>query len=83
MVVDDIDDHRNSMLMGRLHESLECIGPAVNILNGKGMGWIVAPRKVARKLRDWHHFHRIDTQLLKVGQFFNGTIQRARLSLFF
>src|SRR4030065_973204 len=83
VVVDNINDDSNTMLMGRLHKSLECIRPTVNTLNGKGMRWLVAPRKVARKLRDRHHFHAINTQLLKVGQFFNGTIQRAWMSLFF
>ena len=83
MVVDNIHDNSNTMLMGRLHEPLECVRPTVNTRNGKGMRWIVAPRKVARKLRDRHHFHGIDTQVVKVGQFFNGTIQGARLPLFF
>ena len=68
-----------TMLVGRFNKELECIRPPVNTLNGKGMRRVVTPRKVAWKLRDRHHFHGIDTQLLKIGQFFHGTSERTRL----
>ena len=83
VVVNDIYDDSDTMLVGRFHKSLEGIRPAVNAFNGKGMSRIVAPRKVACKLHDRHHFHGIDAQFFKIGQFFNGTIKRPRVSLFF
>ena len=47
VVVNDIYDDSDTLLVGRFNKSLKGVRSAVNAFNGKGMGRIVPPRKIA------------------------------------
>ena len=68
MVVDDIEDDRDPVLVGRPDEALEGVGPAIARLDREQVGRVVAPRHVARELERGHDLDRADTEVAQVGQ---------------
>ena len=68
VVVNDVEDHRDAMLVGALDEPLERQRASVVGLNRKDMGGVVTPRPVSRELGHRHDLDRIDAELFQMPQ---------------
>ena len=66
MIENNVQNYGNANLMGALDEPLETEGAAIVGIDGKDMGWVVAPGALAGKLTDWHDLNRIDTKPFQV-----------------
>ena len=68
MVVDNVQEHRDTLLMGALDELLERNRAAIVKLNGINMGRVVTPRPFSGKLTHRHDLKGIDAQLFQMSQ---------------
>ena len=68
VVVNDVEDHRDALLVGALDELLERQRASVGGLNRKDMGGVVAPRPFSRELGYRHDLDRIDAELFQMPQ---------------
>ena len=65
MVVDQVHDHRNTALVGLLHELAEAVRAAELILNRKHVSRVIAGR-VSPEVAERHHFNGVDSKPSKV-----------------
>src|SRR5512143_397662 len=54
MVINYVEDHRQTFFMGRIDQLFQAGGTAVSILGSEGINPVVSPVPVARKLCDRH-----------------------------
>ena len=58
----------------------EAVGPAVGLLDGEGVGRVVAPRVVGGELGGGHELHGVDAQGGQVGQLLGGGAELPRVA---
>ena len=68
MVVDDVDDHRDTVVVGGLDEALEGIRSAIARLDSEEVRRVVAPRDVTGELERGHDLDRTDPEIAEVRQ---------------
>ena len=68
VVVDDVQNHADPGLMGRLDEAFETGRTAVVGFHGENAGGVVSPGQVTGELGQRHHFDDVDAQLLQVAK---------------
>ena len=68
VVVNDVQDHRDALLMGALDEPFERQRASVDGLHREDMGGVVTPRPVSRELGHRHGLDRIDAELFQMSQ---------------
>ena len=77
MVVDNVENHRESALVTRVHNPLQGNRTAVGILNGKGEHAVVTPVSCAGKLRDRHDFHSSYSDIDQIIKVAKGSLECA------
>ena len=68
VVVNNVQDHRDALLVGALDELFERQRAAVGGLHREDMGGVVTPRPLSRKLAHRHDLDRIDAELFQMSQ---------------
>ena len=68
VVVNNVENHRNALLVGALDELLERHRATVGDLHREDMGRVVPPRPIPRKLAHRHDLYRIDAELFQISQ---------------
>src|SRR5579863_2237556 len=77
MVIDHVEEDRESVLMSRINEALQCIRSTVGFMDREKSDPIVAPTVIARECGDGHQFNVRNAQLFEMVEFADGCIERA------
>src|SRR5437762_363125 len=75
MVINNIQNHSYSDVMGCIHQALQACRPAIRILDRKKPHTIVPPVPAAGKLADRHEFNCRYTKRLQICQMRNHPIE--------
>src|SRR4051812_30394067 len=76
MVIDDVENDRETAPMTGVDEPLEALRPAVGILRGERLNAVIAPIPSAGKLRYRHQLQRCNAQLFEIIEARHNGIER-------
>ena len=75
VVVDDIQADGQVMGVRSVHETLQCLRPAVGLVNGVEIDSVISPAAITGKRHDRHQLDGLDAQLLQIIQLVDGRIE--------
>src|SRR5262245_12566467 len=81
MIVDNIENDRQTFAMAGVDQALERSGPAVGVLDGEWKDAVVTPISGAGKLTDRHELERGDAETFEAREVHRNRIEAAALGV--